>query len=63
MFDWVLNMLWFWIYQSFEDSRVTESYENARNIPEYAHLRLNMPEYVLMRLKFGILNPESAMES
>ena len=42
---------------------VTESYENARNIPEYAHLRLNMPEYVLMRLKFGILNPESAMES
>ena len=37
--------------QCFEDVRVTEGYENTRNIPEYTHLSLNMPEYVLLCLK------------
>ena len=46
----VLNMPWFQIYESFEHARITEGYENARNIPEYAHLCLNMPEYVLICL-------------
>ena len=39
------------IYQSFEDARVTKGYENAINIPEYVDLCLNMPEYILIRLK------------
>ena len=50
--------------------RVTEGYENARNIPEYGHLRLNMPEClntleILKCLKTftNTLNPESAMEN
>ena len=59
------------VLQSFEDARVTESYENARNIPEYAHLHLNLPEYVLISLNSWnawrllpiTLNPESTMES
>ena len=41
----VLNMPWFYICQSFEDARITEGYENDRNIPEYAHyawIYLNM---------------------
>ena len=44
MFGRVLNMPRAQNIPSFEDAKVTEGY--ARNVPEYAHLRLNMPEYV-----------------
>ena len=51
MFDRVLNMPrvlnnpWFWMYQSFEYTRVVQGYEYAWQFPEYARLYLKMPEH------------------
>ena len=60
-------MPWFQIHQSFEDARVIEGYENTRNIPEYAHLRLICLDALEILKCFktftNSLNPESAMES